>query len=443
MSQYKESVVAAYSHTNMEPRKYSLLLKLFGVAALSVIMAGAPLQLAAQNQSISPTKARDYRDVYYPNTEDLAADEMRVIACGTGMPTTRAAQAAACFLVELGNGDKFLFDIGTGSAERISSLQIPYDYLDKVFIGHLHADHFGSLAELFIGGALMGRQKPLRIWGPSGQIPELGTAYAIKKMEEMYTWDLAGRVGLVDFRGYELEVTEFDYTAENAVIYEDNGVTIRSFPAIHSLDGPVSFNLEWNGLKFVFGSDTYPNKWFLEYSKDADIAIHESFVAVPDLVRKMGFTPEQALVVGTQIHTAPEAFGKVMQEIKPRMAVAYHFFKDFDTTAEINDRIRTTYDGPLSLAEDFMVWNITKDEIRVRMAVVEEATWAPPLVGEPKLPREEDRPDYSKRMNVPVESMGYTDFIINGRWSGVDDVLRGVYNEASEALGREFVYPGD
>ena len=99
---------------------------------------------------------------------------MRVIACGTGMPTTRAAQAAACFLVELGNGDKFIFDIGTGAAERISSLQIPYDYLDKIFIGHLHADHFGSLGERFIGGALMGRQKPLRVWGPTGRTPELG-----------------------------------------------------------------------------------------------------------------------------------------------------------------------------------------------------------------------------------------------------------------------------
>ena len=159
---------------------------------------------------ISPVKARP-RDVYHPNSEDLAPDEMRVIACGTGMPTTRAAQAAACFLVELGNGDKFIFDIGSGSAERLSSLQIPYDYLDKIFIGHLHADHFGSLAEIFIGGALMGRQKPLRIWGPSGSAPELGTAYAIEKMRQMYTWDLAGRVGLVDFRGYSLEVNEFDY----------------------------------------------------------------------------------------------------------------------------------------------------------------------------------------------------------------------------------------
>jgi ribonuclease Z len=389
---------------------------------------------------ISPVKARP-RDYYTPNSEDLKPDEMRVIACGTGMPTTRAAQAAACFLVELGNGDKFIFDIGTGAAERLSSLQIPYDYLDKVFIGHLHADHFGSLGELFIGGALMGRQKPLRVWGPSGRSPELGTAYAVQKMKEMYTWDLAGRVGLVDFRGYSIEVNEFDYAAENAVIYEDNGVKIRSFPAIHSLDGPVSFSLEWNGLKFVFGSDTYPNKWFVQYAKDADLVVHECFVAVPDLVAKMGFTPEQALTVGTQIHTSPEAFGKVMQEIKPRMAVAYHFFKDFDTTAEINDRVRTTYDGPLSLAEDFMVWNITKDDIRVRMAVVEEHTWAPPLVSKPELPRKDDTENYSKEMNVDIKAMGYSDFIKQGRWGAVDEANRRIYEEASETLGRKFEYP--
>jgi len=392
---------------------------------------------------LSPVKARP-RDTYYPNSEDLAPDEMRVIACGTGMPTTRAKQAAACFLVELGNGDKFIFDIGTGAAERLSSLQIPYDYLDKIFIGHLHADHFGSLAEIFIGGALMGRQKPLRVWGPSGPTPELGTAYAVQKMKEMYTWDLAGRVGIVDFRGYSLEVNEFDYKAENAVIYEENGVTIRSFPAIHSIDGPVSFSLEWNGLKFVFGSDTYPNKWFVEYAKDADLVVHECFVAVPDLVRKMGFTPEQALVVGTQIHTAPEAFGKLMNTIKPRMAVAYHFFKDFDTTAQINNRIRTTYDGPLSLAEDFMVWNITKDDIRVRMAVVDDATWAPPLVNNPEPPGgDPDRQKFSKDTGVPVDALGYSDFITEGKWGEVDEALRGVYEEASEALGREFVYPKD
>ncbi|UCH75034.1 MAG: MBL fold metallo-hydrolase [Rhodospirillales bacterium] len=390
----------------------------------------------------SPTKARE-RDVYYPNSEDLGRDEMRVIACGTGMPTTRAAQAAACFLVELGNGDKFIFDIGSGSAERLSSLQIPYDYLDKVFIGHLHGDHFGSLGELFIGGGIMGRHNPLRVWGPSGPTKELGTAYAIESMRRMYTWDLAGRAGMIDFRGFRIEINEFDYKGENAIIYEENGVTIRSFPAVHAIDGPVSFSLEWNDLKFVFSSDSYPNKWFIEYARDADLVVHECFIAVPSLVQKMKFTPESALTVGTQIHTAPEAFGKIMAEVKPRMAVAYHFFKDFDTTAEVHDRIRTVYDGPLSLAEDFMVWNVTKDDIRVRMAVVEEATWAPPPATETKNPNPDDRSTFSKNSGVPVEAIGYSDFIEGGVWDEVDEVLRGVYKEASEKLGQEFKYPKD
>ena len=398
--------------------------------------------VAAETKSpeVSPVLARA-RDTYYPNSEDLAKDEMRVIACGTGMPTTRAAQAAACFLVELGNGDKFIFDIGSGSAERLSSLQIPYDYLDKIFIGHLHGDHFGSLGEIFIGGGLMGRHKPLQIWGPTGATPELGTAYAVEKMVEMYTWDLAGRAGLVDFRGFKVDVHEFDYRAENAVIYEENGVTIRSFPAIHSIDGPVSFSLEWNGLKFVFGSDTFPNNWFLEYAKNADLVIHECFVAVPDIVTKLGFTPESALLVGTQIHTAPEAFGKVMSAVKPRMAVAYHYFKDWDTTAQVHDRIRKTYDGPLSLADDFMVWNVTKDNIRVRMAVVEEETWSPPAASPAEPPKDADKTQFSKDTGVPPEAMVYSDFIKGGKWDGVDEVLRGVYQEASDALGREFKYP--
>lgn len=176
-----------------------------------------------------------------------------------------------------------------------------------------------------------------------------------------------------------MEVNEFDFKGEHEVIYDENGVVIRSFPAIHSIDGSVSFSLEWNDLKFVFSSDSYPNKWFVEYAKDSDLCIHECFIAVPDLVNKMRFTPESALQVGTQVHTAPEAFGKIMSAVQPRMAVAYHFFNDWDTSAAVHDGIRKTYDGPLSLAEDFMVWNITKDAITTRIAVTEEATWPPHL----------------------------------------------------------------
>ncbi len=369
---------------------------------------------------ISPVKARA-RDFYSPNSEDLAPDEMRLIACGTGMPTARPKQAASCWLLELGNGDKFIFDVGTGSAERIAAMQIPYNFLDKVFLSHLHTDHFGDLDALFVGGALAGRQKPLRVWGPSGETPERGTKYAIEHLRKALTWDLDGRKGLTDPRGYHIEANEFDYTAVNEIVYQENGVTIRSIPAIHALDGPVSFIVEWNGLKFVFGGDTYPNKWFAKYATGADLAIHECFISVPDMIDKFKFTPESALAVGTQIHTAPEAFGKMMSIIKPRMAVAYHFFKDFDTTASINDRIRVTYDGPLSLSEDYMVWNITKDDIRVRMAIVDEDVWPPPATEKPQLP--------DPSIRIP-----YSDMIASGRYD-MRDVIQPTYDEINQQYG--------
>ena len=36
----------------------------------------------------------------------------------------------------------------------------------------------------------------------------------------------------------------------------------------------------------------------------------------------------------------------------------------------------------------------------------------------------------------------FSDFIVNGKWD-VDDVLRPIYKEAGEAVGRKFTYPGD
>lgn len=85
-----------------------------------------------------PTKARPEHSGYFPNTEDLSPDEFRVIILGSGMPNARKSQASASILVELGNGEKFIFDIGSESVQNLGALEIPYDWLDKVFITHLH-----------------------------------------------------------------------------------------------------------------------------------------------------------------------------------------------------------------------------------------------------------------------------------------------------------------
>jgi ribonuclease Z len=380
-----------------------------------------------QATTVSPVKPLTERDVYYPGSEGLAEDEMRVVCLGSGMPNARPKQAAACWLVELGNGDKFLFDIGSGSAERISAMKIPYDYLDKVFIGHLHSDHFGDLGDLWIGGVIGNRQRPLRVWGPSGAKPEYGTQYACDHMQKMFAWDTASRMGNVNTKGTRLEVHEFDYKAVNASIYDKNGVKISTIPAIHAIDGCVSFILEWKGLKFAFSSDTFPNKWWLKHTKNCDLAIHECFAPPSVLVNKQKWAVADAVNVGTQVHTSPAQFGKVMSEIKPRLAVGYHFFNDFDTLPAALEMARKTYDGPLEMATDYMVFNVTKDDIRVRMAVIDEDIWPQPSITE-TLPAD------------PSQRIGFSDYIKEGRVP-YSDVVEKIYADTNKRFGTNLKAP--
>ena len=370
--------------------------------ALPVLLV---LLLGAGGTVKSPTGTAPDRYAYYPGTEDLDKDEIRLIACGTGLPAARRDQAATCFLAEVGNGDKFFFDVGTGSMPNVAALMIPYDFLDKVFLTHLHTDHFGDLATIWAGGWTAGRTKPLRVWGPKGATPDMGTAYAIEHFLKAYNWDAKTRNFVLSAEPGKISVTEFDYKAVNAVVYQENGVTIRSVPAIHAGDGPVSFILEYAGLKVVIGGDTFPNKWYIEYAANADLAIHETFLTPADLVRLYGQSPGQAIAVGTQIHTSPQAFGKVMSTIKPRHAVGYHFFNEQATHDDILRGVLQTYTGPLSLAVDNMVWNITKEKITERMIVSPDQAWA---VNGPNKP---PKPPVKGSVPDPI-----SDFIKAGRW---------------------------
>lgn len=130
--------------------------------------------------------------------------------------------------LRLGNGDKFLFDLGSESAANIGCLNIPYDSLDKLFVSHLHSDHVGDMPNLWIGGWIGGRHGPLRVWGPSGLTADLGTKHFVESLKETFKWDYKSRLGVIPAEGGGLEVREFDYRQENKIMYEENGVVVRS-----------------------------------------------------------------------------------------------------------------------------------------------------------------------------------------------------------------------
>lgn len=361
-----------------------------------------PEAQAAGGMVKGPNVVAPDRYVYYPGTEVLATDEVRVIACGTGMPDARRGQAAACFLFEFGNGEKFIFDIGTGSMRNINALMIPAEYLTKIFISHLHTDHWGDLDSIWAGGWTAGRPVPLEVWGPSGQSPEMGTKYAVEHFLKAFNWDYQTRAFKITPAPGSINIHEFDYKAVNKVIYDENGITVRSIPAIHAGDGPVSFIVEYSGLKLVFGGDSSPNKWLVEHARNADFVIHEAFGTPEFFATDYNQPPQLAWRACCEFHTSGPAFGKIMSEIKPRHAVAYHSMEE--AHVGVREGIRQTYDGPLSMAVDNMVWNVTRDKVVERMVVsTDRASGVSGPTRQP--PPESGRPD-------PM-----SDFIKNGEWA--------------------------
>lgn len=317
---------------------------------------------------------KTYREHYFPNTEPLGPDEMRITALGTGRPFLRPSQANAGWLVELGNGDKFQFDFGYGTQTNFGALEIPYHEMTAYFATHLHTDHVGDFAQIWIGSWTGGRTKPLQVYGPSGPLPKYGMRHFIEHQRESYAWDTDTRVGLLPAVGAEVEVHEFDYSKTH-VVYNKSGVKVTSFPAVHIYDGAVSLRLDWNGLSFVYSGDTTPSEFFVENARNADVVVHETFNTKQQLMDRSGYDERTAIGVGSIAHSDPKEAGKVFELCAPRLAVAYHFFNDFDTAPEMEDSIRHYYKGPLALAKDMMVFNVTREQIVTRMAVTSRDVW--------------------------------------------------------------------
>jgi ribonuclease Z len=123
------------------------------------------------------------------------------------------------------------------------------------------------------------------------------------------------------------------------------------------------------------------------------------------LANYFGWDLTLATFVSTRIHTEPQAFGKVMSAVKPRMAVGYHSVQSPENNAAIMDDVRKTYAGPLTLARDLMVINVTKENIEVRMAIVDEYVLPPNVT-----------PAYVKAARSGQKHA--SEYITSGKWKG-------------------------
>lgn len=332
----------------------------------------------------------DSDDDYFIPGEPLDPNEMRISFMGTSV-IPRLAQECNSVFVELGNGDSFLFDCGSGVSAKYCAMGIPYSRMDRIFLTHLHGDHTSDIITIYCFGPSGDRKTALNIWGPSADDGAEGLTTFCSLLKQLMTWHVESfsflSTGLVNGEdGYDINATELPYMNVGTA-YEANGVRITHFPAVHARDGSISYKLEWNGLSMVFSGDSRPNTYMTENAKGVDVLIHE--MVVPPEVwasKNTGLNPgdqgyEQAVSVAEQIqessHTPQKAFGYILSQTKPRLGIATHFQVNDDTIVPAMNDIRTWYSGPVTLATDLLVINVSRGGIRQRKGKVSDFSWYP------------------------------------------------------------------
>ena len=202
--------------------------------------------------------------LYYPGTEELQEDEVRVTFMGSTYYPNQSQSGMSVF-VELGNGDNFVFDLGIGSLRNYNSFSIPFNTINHVFFTHLHMDHMSDLPYFMMFRPVQGGWTPLHIYGPSGSQPEYGIAHLIDRMMEMTAWHQDSFHNLPIGDGYDPVVHQFDFMDEGGVVYEQDGVTITHWPTSHTKDGATSYRLDWNGRSLCYTGDNRPNSLTIKY----------------------------------------------------------------------------------------------------------------------------------------------------------------------------------
>ncbi len=141
--------------------------------------------------------------------------KVHILGCGSAIPT--ALHYPSSQVVEL-RGKLFMLDCGEGTQRQFRLQKLNFQRLVAVFISHLHGDHCFGLIGLISTLGLLGRTGDLQLIGPKGL-----KSY-IEPLLKQFCMDLK----------YKVVIEEINHK-EEAIVYEDRSIIIKSFPLAHRM----------------------------------------------------------------------------------------------------------------------------------------------------------------------------------------------------------------
>lgn len=391
---------------------------------------------------------------FYPG-EELPTNEMRVSLIGTGWGNIiRPIQKGPSIFVELGSGENFVFDVGPGCGINYNVMQIPFSKIDHIFLTHLHTDHTSDLGWIYTFGPSGDRFSKMYIYGPHNfpgnssregikeikgseiagslnkSIPDLHEfVEGMQKFTDWHTISFAATLNI--YEGYNIEVHPLNYldTPDTSGKYKSpkpksaqdygnghvmiceapgkgiayhktstdddgttNTITIQHWPALHIIDGAISYRLDWKrtasdgtsqNLSVVLSGDTQPNHYMMEYAKGVDLLIHETAPTSDRLSTANDVTASQASTIIALSHTPSKALGKILQSTNPKLAVTSHCPIDPEEWQGFVKDVQSWWPGgAYQMGEDLMVFNIkppsdssSENSVIVRKGGVHDRPW--------------------------------------------------------------------
>ena len=202
------------------------------------------------------------------------ADSTSLILLGTGMPFPDPQAQGPAFIVKVG-ARMFLFDAGAGVMRQMYAAGLPVrgDVLTAVFLTHLHSDHTLGLPDVMLTTWVMGRQRPLPIYGPPG------IAAMTRSIFDAWKEDIRVRTEGLERkpRGAE-QVAVHEIHA--GVVYDSAGVKITAIAVMHGIwKEAFGYRIDAPGKSIVLSGDTAPCDAIVAAARGVDLLLHEVYPA--------------------------------------------------------------------------------------------------------------------------------------------------------------------
>lgn len=140
---------------------------------------------------------------------------LTILGFNSAIPTVNSATTAQ--FLQMGESH-FLIDCGEGTQVQLRKAKVKFSKIDHIFISHLHGDHCFGLPGLVASFRLLGREKPLHIFGPKGIKEMMETIFRFSEVH----------------RGFEIIYHELEGNTSE-LIFENKRVEVYTIPLNHRI----------------------------------------------------------------------------------------------------------------------------------------------------------------------------------------------------------------